>query len=579
MFPYLEQIKKLFTIGNVVVVAFIAYGIFMYNRGLITDLLFGSKEKDELPKVTADLVIRDARIWTGNKIRPWEEAIAVSADTIVALGNTKDINKLIGKDTQIIEAKGLMVTPGFIDSHIHFLELGLELNSVQLRNAASKEEFVKRIAEYASKLKPGDWITGGAWDHTLWGGELPDKSWIDDVTPNNPVWLSRLDGHMGLSNSIALNKAGITKKTNDVEGGIIVKSENGELTGIFKDNAQNLIFEVIPARSMIENIDLLRKAMDFLASNGVTSVTHMDGNIEVFQEARKEHVLKTRTYIAVPLKDWEQLKELIDSVGFGDEWIKIGALKGFVDGSLGSRTAAFMRPYNDMPSDSGLYVMPPEEMINYILDADEAGLQLMIHAIGDRANHELLDMFDSAIRTNGPRDRRFKIEHAQHLLELDIARFKDLNVIASMQPLQLTDDFRWAEKAIGPERLATTYAFRSLLYAGTLLVFGSDAPVVPPSVFESIYAAVTRRTNDEIKPDGWVSSEKISVEDALVAYTCAGAYASFDEGIKGTLEPGKLADFVIIDRDLTTIPVAEIHEAQVLRTYVGGNMVYHHVDN
>jgi len=273
------------------------------------------------------------------------------------------------------------------------------------------------------------------------------------------------------------------------------------------------------------------------------------------------------------------LKQLTDSIGFGDKWVNIGALKGFVDGSLGSRTAAFMRPYNDMPSDSGLFIMSPEEMIKSILDADEAGLQLMIPAIGDRANHELLDMFDSTIRTNGPRDRRFKIEHAQHLMKNDVARCMDLNVIASMQPLHLTDDFRWAEKAIGPERLATTYALRSLLDAGALLTFGSDAPVIPPSVFEGIYAAVTRRTNDGINPDGWVPSKKISVEEALVAYTSSGAYASFDERSKDTLEPGKLADFVIIDRDLTTIEVDEIPEAQVLRTYVGGNMVYHHAED
>ncbi|MEQ9426620.1 MAG: amidohydrolase family protein [Cyclobacteriaceae bacterium] len=530
---------------------------------------------EEAPTDTADFVIQNARVWTGNSYQPWAESVAVKNDTIAAVGSTLMLSSMIGDDTQVIDAHGHMVTPGFIDNHVHFYELGLTLTSVQLRDAKTPEEFIKRIAEFAKTKQPGEWILGGTWDHENWGGELPQKSWIDSVTTDNPVFISRLDGHMTLCNTAALQAANITSETPDVEGGSIVRDESGDPTGILKDNAMSLVYPVVPEPSLTEQVNTIRTAMDHVASNGVTSVTHVGGNIHLFEVVKLRHLAKTRFYIATPLANWEDLKQRTDSLGFGDDWLKIGALKGMVDGSLGSHTAKFFDGYSDIPGDSGLYVMHPDTMIQYIRGADAAGLHVMVHAIGDKANHELLNIFETVTEENGPRDRRFKIEHAQHLTEQDIARFSDLGVIASMQPYHAIDDGRWADRIIGQKRIKTTYAFRSLLDAGAAVAFGSDAPVAPPTPLEGIYAAVTRQTLDGANPDGWVPAQKISVEEALYAYTVAGAYATFDEDKKGSIEVGKLADMVIIDTDITAISPDKIKEAKVLRTFVGGRMVFH----
>ncbi len=527
----------------------------------------------------ADLVVDQARIWTGNSHQLWAEAIAIIGDTVAAIGTSQEIQDWISDDTQLISAQGGMIVPGFIDSHVHFLELGITLQSVQLRDAKTKEEFVERIANYASTKNPGEWILGGTWDHENWGGELPHKDWIDAVTPDNPVWIGRLDGHMSLANSRALVHAELVDNIEDVAGGSIVRDSNGRLTGIFKDNAQDLVLTTIPELSIYDKVDLLKAAMDHLASNGVTSVTDMDGNIALFEAARNRHLLKTRIYAAAPLHQWESVKSRIDAVGYGDDWIKTGALKAFVDGSLGSHTALFLEPFTDQPDDYGLLLTPLDSLYSMISEADAAGLHLMVHAIGDSAIHSLLDIYERVTKENGPRDRRFKIEHAQHIRSYDMPRFYDLKVIASMQPYHAIDDGRWAEKLIGPMRIKTTHAFNSLLDAGAIVAFGSDTPVAPPSPLEGIYAAVTRQTLDGANPNGWVPKQKITVEEALYAYTRAGAYASYDLDKKGTLEVGKLADFVVIDRDITGIPVEEIREAQVKRTFVGGNMVYHQLSH
>ncbi len=536
------------------------------------DLMFINTRPDS---VFADLVVNDAIIWTGNSYQPWAEAIAVIEDTIAAIGSAKEIEEWISEDTQLISAEGGMITPGFIDSHVHFLELGNALKSVQLRDAKTKEEFVDRIANYASTLKVGEWILGGIWDHENWGGELPHRDWIDAVTPNNPVWIMRLDGHMSLANSLALRHANISDNVKEVAGGSIVREKVGRLTGVFKDKAQALISNSIPEPSLYDRVDIIKTAMDHLASNGVTSVTDVDGIAGLFEAARNRHLLKTRIYAAAPLHEWESVKARIDEVGEGDDWIKIGALKGFVDGSLGSHTALFSEPYTDQPDDYGLLLTPFDSLYRMISDADEAGLHVMVHAIGDSAITTLLDIYELVAKENGPRDRRFKIEHAQHLAASDIARFSELRVIASMQPYHAIDDGRWAEKLVGPKRIKTTYAFNSLLDAGVIIAFGSDAPVAPPTPLEGIYAAVTRQTLDGVNPKGWVPNQKIRVEEALYAYTWAGAFASYSLDKKGTLEVGKLADFVVIDRDITKIPLEDIKDAKVKRTLVGGNIVYH----
>ncbi len=445
---------------------------------------------------------------------------------------------------------------------------------VQLRDANTKEEFIKRISDYAKTVKPGTWILGGDWDHKPWGGILPDKDWIDKFTPDNPVFVTRLDGHMSLANSLAMKLAGINDGVKDIEGGTIVRNSAGKLTGIFKENAILLIENKIPPPSEEQTDKALIKAMDYVASNGVTSVHHMVGNLDAIERARDNHSLITRIYAMTSIENWKSLKEQIVKNGNGDKWLRIGGVKAFVDGSLGSHTAAFLSPFSDSPADSGFFVNTEDDLYKWTLNADKEGLQVLIHAIGDRANRFLLDMYDSVAKVNGPRDRRFRIEHAQHIAPDDIIRFSKSNIIPSMQPYHLIDDGRWAEKVLGSERIKTTYPFKSLFDSGASVTFGSDWFVAPPTPLEGIYAAVTRRTLDNKNPDGWVPEQKITVEQALTAYTKNGAYASFEENIKGTLETGKLADFVVINQDLTKIDPIKIREAKILQTFVGGKKVY-----
>jgi hypothetical protein len=527
------------------------------------------------------LAVVNARIWTGNPKRPWADAIAVRGDTIAAVGSSAEIRKMTGADAKVIDAHGQMMVPGFIDSHVHIISAGRGLSSVKLRDASTPGEFIARIKAHAKTLPKGAWITDGDWDHTLWGGELPTRQWIDSVTPDNPVWVSRLDGHMGLANSLALATAKVTKSTPEVNGGLIVRDKSGEPTGLLKDNAQGLIDDVVPDPPAEVADRAFDAAMHYLAERGVTSAHNMGSwyDLSIFERAHKAGRMITRMYAAVPLATWEKLRDTVAARGHGDEWVRIGGLKGFVDGSLGSHTAAMLRPFDDAPKDSGLLVTSPESLYARTSGADKAGLHVMVHAIGDRAIRIQLDNYARVEKENGPKDRRFRIEHAQHIAPEDVARFGTLGIIASMQPYHEMDDGRWAEPIIGHERSKTTYAFKSVLDAGARLAFGSDWSVAPPTPLEGIYGAVTRETLDGKHPGGWIPEQKITVEDALRAYTSGSAYASFEDSIKGTLEPNKLADFVLIDRDLTKIPPAEIRNAHIMATVVGGRVVYERPDS
>lgn len=524
----------------------------------------------------ADLVIVGGRVWTANPDAPWAEAVAIRGDRIVAVGTSKGIGALVGVSTHVIDAEGGLVTPGFIDSHLHFLTGGEHLASVKLRDAATPEEFIRRIADYALTVEPGTWIDGGDWDHTLWGGELPHRDWIDSVTSEHPVFVSRLDGHMALANTLALQAAGINASTPDEAGGEIVRYSDGRPTGVLKDNAADLVWDMIPAPSASQRDRSLDAAMAYVGAQGVTSVHQMGywSEMSALRRARDEGRLTTRIYACTPLSAWTRLRDTVAASGRGDEWLRIGCLKGFVDGSLGSHTAAFLEPFTDAPDDTGLLVVDLDKLENWIARADSAGLHLAIHSIGDRANRLLLDIFERVRAANGSHDSRFRIEHLQHVHPDDFARLKPLGVIASMQPYHAIDDGRWAEDVIGADRAQGSYAFRSVLDAGAVLAFGSDWFVAPPTPLEGIYAAVTRRTLDGANPDGWVPSQKISVEEALTAYTISAAYASFEEDIKGSIEAGKLADLVVIDRDITAIPPVEIASARVLTTIVGGRVVW-----
>jgi hypothetical protein len=533
----------------------------------------------------ADLVIVNANVRTMDSARPAAEAVAVHNGRVTAVGTSAEMRRMAGPRTRVLDAGGALVLPGFNDSHVHFLSGGFQLSSVDLRDAPTPREFAERIRRFAEKLPKGRWVTGGDWDHERWPGvngsaPLPTKELLDPFTPDRPVFVNRLDGHMALANSHALRLAGVTRETPDPPGGLIVRDPlTGEPTGVLKDAAQSFVWKVIPEPSFEEKLEAARAATAHAAAHGVTSVQDMSaGNdVGVYQTLLERGELKTRVYAVSPLPDWERLGRVGVRRAFGGEMLRIGGLKGFADGSLGSTTALFFEPYLDAPNTSGLpgdEMFPEGAMLARVKAADAAGLQVMIHAIGDKANDSILSIYERVSKENGERDRRFRVEHAQHLRAQDIARFGRGRVVASMQPYHCIDDGRWAEKRIGPERAKGTYAFRSLLDSGAVLAFGSDWSVAPLDPVMGIYAAVTRRTLDGKRPGGWVPEQKITVEEAVRAYTTGSAYAEFAENVKGTITPGKLADLVILSRDIFKIDPVEIEKVRVTLTVTGGRVVY-----
>jgi predicted amidohydrolase YtcJ len=543
--------------------------------------LFASIALTSHAALVPDLIIVHANVRTMDPERPQTEAVAISRNRIAAVGTTSEIQALASSGTRVFDARGQLVLPGFNDAHVHFLSGGFQLSSVDLRDAATPQEFSTRIRKFAATLPPEKWITGGDWDHERWPtNSLPTKELIDSVTPRTPVFVTRLDGHMGLANSVALKIGGVTRDTPDPDGGFIVRdAKTGEPTGVLKDAAMNLVSRKIPAATFEEKLAAARAATEHAARLGVTSVTDMSAaaDVGVYQELLRRGELKTRIYAIAPLPQWERLGQTGVRAAFGSDLLRVGGLKGFSDGSLGSTTAFFFEPYTDSPQTRGLpaeEMFPEGAMFRRVLEADRAGLQVMIHAIGDRANDQILQIFEQVTAKNGPRDRRFRIEHAQHLRAQDISRFARGNIIASMQPYHCADDGRWAEKRIGPERAKGTYAFRSLLNTGATLAFGTDWNVAPLDPLAGISAAVTRRTLDGKHPDGWVPEEKITVEETVRAYTVGSAYAEFAERAKGTITPGKLADLVVLDKDIFTISPTQIETARVQLTIVDGKIVH-----
>jgi predicted amidohydrolase YtcJ len=523
----------------------------------------------------ADKIYINGRFWTGRGNDASIQAVAVSGERILAVGTTAEISARKTATTQVIDLHGQFVTPGLIDTHVHFINGGFALQQVDLRDAATPSEFSRRIAA-AARARPGKWITDGNWDHQLWGGKLPTRDWVDRDTPTTPVFVSRLDGHMALVNSVVLKLAGITSATPDPVGGVIVHNSDGTPTGILKDEALNLVTRIMPPPSDADMDEALEKASDYALRRGITQVHDMGigpgdwRSPQTYSRALAAHRLRLRIYSFAPLADWERLAALVKKEGRGSDWLRWGGLKGFVDGSLGSGTAWFHEAYTDAPGNTGLTIQEPPILYERIAAADRAGLHIAVHAIGDRANDWLLDSFEKVGTADGPRDRRFRIEHAQHLTAAAMQRFKPLGVIASMQPYHAIDDGRWAEKRIGPERAKGTYAFRSLIDAGAHVSFGSDWPVAPIDPLVGIYAAVTRRTIDGANPKGWHPEQKISVAEALHAYTTEAAYAGYQEKSVGLIAPGYLADFVVLSRNLFEIDPADIESVKVLRTVVGG---------
>lgn len=535
----------------------------------------------KVASVAPDLLIINAVVHTMDQALPAADAVAILGNRIAAVGSTAEIRPLAGPRTRVIDAGGKLVLPGFNDAHVHFLSGGFSLANVDLRDAQSPQEMARRLGEYARKLPKGRWILGGDWDHERWpGAPLPTREMIDAATPDNPVWVSRLDGHMALGNTLALKLAGITRETKDPPGGLVVRDpKTGEPTGVLKDCAEDLVDRVIPEKTFEEKHIAARAGTDYAAQVGVTSLTDMSAGEDVglYQHMLERGELKTRIYATRSIVSWETLARTGVRAAFGSDMLRIGALKGFADGSLGSSTALFFQPYSDTPDTRGLLfdqMLPEGIMLKRVEGADKLSLQVMIHAIGDEANMRILDIYQQAADKNGPRDRRFRIEHAQHLRPAEIARFGKQKVIASMQPYHAADDGRWCDKRIGPERSKDTYAFRSLLDAGAVLAFGSDWTVAPLNPMEGLKAAVTRQTLDGKHPNGWHPEQKLTLDEAIHAFTVGSAYAEFAEHLKGTITPGKLADIVMLDRDIYKINPSEIDKARVVLTVMDGRIVH-----
>ena len=525
----------------------------------------------------ADLVLRNGRLWAGKGLPP-ATALAIADGRILAVGGDADVAAFLSPRTRTVDLAGRLAVPGFNDAHVHFLSGGCGLLSVDLRGAKDEADLARLLGGHARTLPPGTWILEGNWDHEAWPSQaLPTRRAIDAATPAHPVFVQRLDGHMSLANSLALRLAGVTRDTRDPDGGTIVRDAAGEPTGVLKDNAADLVAKAIPEPSREMNLRAARAALAEAARVGVTTIqdnSPVDA-IATYQDLRARGELTARMYVwRYASSALRPLTEAGVRTGLGDEWIRLGALKILSDGSMGSGTAAFYEPYSDDPRTSGLLLHPVPELERMIVEADAAGFQLAVHAIGDRANALVLDAFEKAARTNGARDRRFRIEHAQVVRKQDLPRFKALGVVASIQPSHCIDDMRWAEKRIGKDRARDSYNFRSFTNAGIPVAFGTDWYVEPLDPRIGLYAAVTREFPGGGPPGGWFPEEKISLEDAIDLYTRGSAYAEFAEREKGTLEAGKLADVVVFAADLFRVPPREILTTPVDLTIVGGRVVF-----
>lgn len=531
------------------------------------------------------LILLNGSIQTMDPACPQAEALAIDGDSIQAIGANEEILCLADRQTRIIDAGRGTVLPGFNDAHVHFLAGGFSLSNINLRDCSSPSDLASRLASYAEKAAPDSWILGGDWDHENWEGSpsfsvLPTRDLIDRYTPNHPVLVNRLDGHMALANSLALQLAGVTSTIQDPPGGVIVRYPGTKKpTGILKDAAQTLVERVIPPKSFDQKRAAAMAATDHAAALGVTSLTDVsaDADVDVYQRLASEEALKTRIYAAHSVVSWENLTKTARLLESREGLLRAGILKGFSDGSLGSSTALFFEPYADAPDNRGLLfdqMFPEGIMRQRVAAADKRGFQVMIHAIGDEANLRILDLFHEVASINGPRDRRFRIEHAQHLRKSEIPRFANEQVIASMQPYHGADDGRWCEKRLGAARCNGAYVFRSLLDSGARLAFGSDWTVAPLDPLLGIKAAVTRQTLDGRNPGGWIPEQKISLDEAIRAYTLGSAYAEFSESTKGSLSPGKFADVIVLDRDLYKLEPGKIDQACVRLTILNGRVVY-----
>jgi predicted amidohydrolase YtcJ len=549
--------------------------------GLVAALLCSISPDVSLAQAThSTTYYLHGRIYTNDPKNPWVEAMAVRDERIFCAGTISQIMLDCGgaESQDVVQLKGLFVMPGFNDAHVHLGGAARDRLNVRLNGVSSVGELQKLIKEAADHHKPGEWILGSGWDQTRWAEQkFPSRSDLDQAAPNNPVYLEHVSGHIAVVNSLSLKHAEITAETPNPTGGEIERFPDGEATGILKENAQEMVTQRIPGPSDAERKKGIELVFEELASNGVTSVQ----DFSEWDDFRAYLALKQEKRLTVRITEWlpftastDDLQNMRSEGGTADPWLRTGALKAFLDGALGTRTAALLAPYADDPSTSGIVTIDPEKLKIMAIERDRLGFQLAFHAIGDRANRIALDTFESLLRVNAPRDRRDRIEHAQVVDPQDFPRFGKLKVVASMQPVHETNDMRWAEKRLGPERSKGAYAWNSLLKSGAHLAFGTDYDVEPIDPRRGLYACLTRADLDGAPQGGWIPAEKLPLSDCIRSYTSGSAYAEFMDGKKGELKVGEFADFVILSEDLTKIPASEILKTEVLRTVVGGKTVY-----
>ena len=591
---------------------------------LCVALVLGAHAQD------ADLVLRNGVIWTVDEDNPRAEAIAALQGEIIHVGSDAGVERHIGADTRVIDLDGGFVTPGYNDNHVHFESTGRLLYGLNLLDVSDEAAFVARIRDVHERYAPGTWITGGDWSaYETWAegdvGEagrqvnpddlygnlfLPNKGMIDRFTQDRPVLVRRFDRKVYLANSAALELAGIRAGSPDPDGVAVERARNGEPTGalfnpvsgavestvLVRDNVRALFADIIPVPSREQRIAETLEAWKQMASVGVTSYSDVTSDpiyVDIYRELREQDRMTARVRYRPPLDKWEYMSELGIRIGFGDEWIRFGAVKAWIDDIMGNSSARFYEPYTHNPSSRGIWrdiMFPferspdnPEEMQSRLerlaLEADAADIQLTVHAIGDEANGYLMDMLERIVAKNGEKDRRFRLVHAQVMTDRDIQRGGDLKIVFEVQPYHTSDDMRWMEERIGRERSRGAYPFRRQWDSGGVVSFGSDSPGTNASRYYlnpmlGIYAAVTRKTLSGQPEGGWFPQEKLSVAEAIQAYTLNTAYAAFEEDIKGSLEVGKLADFVVLSDNLVTMDPDDIKDVTVQLTVVGGRVVY-----
>ena len=534
----------------------------------------------EAAKNPADLVLINGDIYTVASPRSRAQAIAIKGEKIVAVGSSADVRAWIGSRTRVIDLHGRFAMPGFNDAHVHLASAGMAKLTVNFEGAKSLAEFQQRIRAALENYKPGEWITGSGWDHTLWPEKRFPTRWdLDAVSKDHPMIFSRVDGHVAVANSLALKLAGVTKATPDPAAGHIVRdAKTGEPDGMLEeDAAMSLVYRHVPPASHERRRRAIELALADAVSHGVTSIQDYSTwqDFLIYRELKQEGKLPLRmTEWLTFTEPLAKLEEERREGGTTDPWLKTGSLKAFMDGSLGSRTAAMLAPYSDDPSTSGILRMQPKELNAMSIERDKAGFQLNFHAIGDKANRVALDAFAVVRAANGPRDRRDRIEHAQVIAPEDFARFADLHIIASMQPVHLLDDERWAGARLGPERSKGAYAWNTMRKDGVRLAFGTDYPVEGIDPLRGLYACVPRELPEGGPPGGWEPQEKLPMDVCISDYTAGSAYAEFEENRKGELKPGMFADIVVYPADITRIPPPELLHTSVDITITGGRIVY-----